>query len=105
MMLRKPFVSFVACFASAWPVRTCAVAGSSGLISLTSCAGVTPGFAATEIESSLPCLWKSSCAVGKSKIAIVAPPSEETPPIFTIPVIRYWCTGPCAIAPIVSPTL
>ncbi len=65
---RKPFVSFVACFASAWPVRTWAVGGRIGAISLTSSAGVVPDFAATSMPSSFPCLWKTCCAVGKSKI-------------------------------------
>ena len=40
---RKPLVSFVACFASACAVRTCAVGGRIGWISFTSCAGVTSG--------------------------------------------------------------
>ena len=100
---RKPFVSFVACCASACAVRTWAVGGRIGLISLTSCEGFTPGFAAMSIPSSLPSLWKIFCAVGKSKIAIVVPPSDETPPILTIPAILYRTTGPRAITPIVSP--
>ncbi len=97
-------MSFVACFASACPVRTCAVGGRSGLISFTSSCGVTFGFAATPIESSLPSLWNSRCAVGRSKIEIVVPPSESSPPNLTRPTIRKVCTGPRAITPIVSPT-
>ena len=84
---RKPFVSFVACFASACAVRTCAVGGRIGRISVTSCCGVVPGFAAMSIPSSFPSLWKIFCAVGKSKMTIVAPPSDETPPILTMPAI------------------
>ncbi len=40
MMVRKPLVSLVACFACASPVRTCAFAGSRGLISCTSWAAL-----------------------------------------------------------------
>ncbi len=43
--LRKPFVSFVSCFACAWPVLHLRVGGQDRRISATSCAGVTPGFA------------------------------------------------------------
>ncbi len=84
---RNPFVSFVACFASACAVRTWAVGGRIGAISLTSWAGVVPDFAAMSIPSSFPSLWKTFCAVGKSKMTIVAPPSDETPPILTTPAI------------------
>ena len=47
------------------PVRTCAAGGRSGRISASSCAAWTPGFAATSIESSLPALPNSFCAVGE----------------------------------------
>ncbi len=95
----------VDCFsACAWPVRTCAVGGSIGWISRTSCCGVTSGFAATSIESSFPSLRKSRCAVGRSKIESVAPPSEFSPPNLTMPTMRNVCSGPCATTPIVSPT-
>ena len=104
MMLRKPLVSFVDCWACPSPLRTCAFAGNSGRISLTRRAGEKPGLAATEIESSLPTLSNSLCATGKSKIAIVAPPSEDTPPIFAMPEMRNRCSGPRAITPIVCPT-
>ena len=105
MIERKPFVSFVAC--AAWPcaVRTSAVGGRIGLISCTSCAGLVPCVAAMSMASSFPSLWKIRCAVGKSKMAIVAPPSDETVPILTIPAIRNCCTGPRAITPIDWPTL
>ena len=42
-------------------------------------------------------MWKIFCAVGKSKIAIVAPPSDETPPILTMPDDRVWPLRPAAI--------
>ena len=42
-------------------------------------------FDAIPIESSLPSLLKIFCAVGRSKIASVAPPSELTPPKRTVP--------------------
>jgi len=47
------------------------------------------GDPATSIASSFPTLPKIFCAVGRSKIAIVAPPIDETLPSFTTPVIRY----------------
>jgi hypothetical protein len=104
-MVRKPFVSLAACFASCWPVRTCAVAGSSGRICETSSAGVTFGLPATPIESSLPTLLKIRCAVGGSKIASVEPPSELTLPNRTSPAMRNFCSGPRVRTPIESPTL
>ena len=33
------------------------------------------------------------------KIAIVEPPSDETPPNFTVPTILNCCTGPRAMTP------
>ena len=45
-------------------------------------------------------LW----AVGKVKMAIVAPPSEESPPNLTVPEILSRWTGPRAITPICCPT-
>ena len=41
-----------------------------------------------------PACWKSFCAVGRSKTAIVAPPIVETPPKLTRPEIRNGCAGP-----------
>ncbi len=105
MMERKPFVSFVCWFACAWPVRTWALIGRIGRTSRTSSDGETPCFAAMLMLSSLPALSKIVCAVGKSKIAIVAPPSDETLPNLTMPLIVYFCSGPRAMTPIVSPTL
>ncbi len=104
MMLRNPLVLLVACSASASPVRACALAGRIARTSRTTCAGVYPGRSAIEIESSLPTLPNSCWATEKSKIAIVAPPSEDTPPILAMPAIRIRCSAPRAITPIVSPT-
>ncbi len=103
-MVRKPLVSLDACFACAWPVRTSAVGGRIGRISLTSSCGETPGFAAMPIESRRPILLNSRCAVGRSKMESVPPPSELRPPNLTRPTIRKVFTGPRAITPIVSPT-
>jgi len=97
-------VSFAACFASCWPVRTCAVGGSSGRTCATSWSGVTLGLPARPIESSLPCLRKTRWAVGRSKIAIVAPPSELRPPKRMSPVMWNRSRGPRASTPIESPT-
>ena len=102
-MFRKPLVSFDACFACAWPVRTCAVGGRIGRTSDTSSCGETFGFDARAIESSRPILSNSRCAVGRSKIESVAPPSELRPPNLTRPTMRKVFTGPRAITPIVSP--
>ncbi len=52
----------------------------------------------------MPTLPNSRWASEKSKIAIVAPPSEDTPPIFAMPAIRMRCSAPRAITPIVWPT-
>ncbi len=65
---------------------------------------MTFGFPATPIESSFPSLRKMRCAVGRSKIESVAPPSESTPPNLTRPTMRNVCSGPCATTPIVSPS-
>ena len=62
--------------------------------------GGVPGLAATSIESSLPCFWNSCWAVGSVKIAIVAPPREDTPANFTVPTILNFWTGPRATTPI-----
>ena len=103
-MSRIPLVSDDCFAACAWPVRTCAVVGRIGWISRTSCCGVTFGFPATPIESSFPSLRKIRCAVGRSKIESVAPPSEFSPPNLTRPTMRNVCSGPCATTPIVSPS-
>ncbi len=66
--------------------------------------GCEPGSPRSRSRSSRPCWLNRRWATGKSKIAIVAPPSEDTPPIFTIPAMRMCCSAPRAITPIVWPT-
>ena len=104
MNLMPSFVSAASAEAWAAPVCTSAVAGTSGSSFWTSCSGVVPSLAATEIESKWPSFAKSFCAVGTSKTANVAPPIESTDPNLAMPVISYCSTGPSAATPIVSPT-
>ena len=61
--------------------------GRIGWISLTSCSGLVPDLAATSIESTRPTLRKIRWAVGSEKIAIVAPPSDDTPANLAVPAI------------------
>ena len=96
-----PSASSAAC---AVPVRTCTVGGRICSISDTSWDGETPGLPATRIWSSLPTLWKSRCAVGRSKPASVAPPIESTEPNLTIPETWSVSTGPSTWTPSVEPT-
>ena len=69
MNFRLSLVSLESAAACASPVLTSALAGSSGLISFVSAAGVTPSLALTEMLSYLPSFSNSFCAVGRSKIA------------------------------------
>ena len=101
---RKPLTSSLSFFACEAAVRTVAVGGSTGLISLTSFDGATPDLPAMRMSSSFPSFWNSRWAVGRSKIAIVAPPIEETEANFATPLIRNGRSGPSAATPIVSPT-
>ena len=87
MNFRLSLVSLASAAACASPVLTSALDGSSGLISFVSASGVTPSLALTEIESNWPCFSNSACAVGRSKIASEAPPSESTEPNVATPVI------------------
>ena len=87
MNFRLSLVSFESAAAWASPVLTSALAGSSGLISLVSAAGVTPSLALTEMLSYWPSFSNSFWAVGRSKTAIEAPPSESTEPNVATPVI------------------
>ena len=90
----KSLMSFeLACACSA-PVLTAAEAGRIGATSRFSCSGETPSFAASEIASYWPTLSRSFWAVGTSKTANVAPPSESTPPMLAVPVIVYQRAGP-----------
>ena len=51
-----------------------------------SSAGEVPSLAAIEMPSKRPSLSSSVWAVGRSQIAIVAPPSESSPPKVAMPV-------------------
>ena len=102
--LRLSFVSFAASAASSAASSTSALAGASFCTALRTAAGAVPSFAVIEIESYWPSWWSRACAVGRSTIAITAPPSESTSPNFATPVIVYCSTGPLADTPILSPT-
>ena len=102
---RNAVVSFESFFACCAALVTCAVGGRICRISDTSRAVGTFGCAATRIRSSLLGLRNSCCAVGRSKIASVAPPIEETEASSAIPVTRNRSTGPRACTPIGLPTL
>ena len=95
-----PCLSRAACSS---PVVACAVAGSRGAISRASSACETPGSAATWIAWK-PLMPSTERAVGMSKTAIVAPPSESTSPNRARPVTRKVRTGPSLRTPISSPT-
>jgi hypothetical protein len=77
--------SSAACSAASWACRS---PGRSGLIRSTSCAGVVPRFAATEIESKRPSRCSNAWAVCTSQTAMLAMPSESTPPKDTVPLSR-----------------
>ena len=67
---------------------------------------VTSGFREMRMWSSFPTLWKSACAVGRSKPASVAPPmSRLLAPNLTRPETRNGFAPPCASTLIMSPTL
>ena len=103
MIVVKVAISPEASSASSTPVRTVTSSPSSASIRLASSAGETPSSAAAWIASSCPCLSSSACAVGTSKIAKVAPPSELSSPYFATPTIRYCVAGPSAATPMRSP--
>ena len=71
----------------------------------SSSASDTPGLAPTRITSSLPSLSNRLCAVARSKTVIVVLPIEPTEPKRTMPLIRYFATGPSPNAPTVWPTV
>ena len=108
---RKPCRKVMNSFVSAASSSDCCAAeitwvlsGSTGRISSISCWSETPARAATATSSSLPSLSKSRCAVGRSKPARVAPPSEEAEPNVMIPEMRSRSAGPAAWTPTSSPT-
>ena len=102
MSTKNAMLSWSALACSA-PVRTCVVEGSSGSIASSSLACETPLAAETEMASK-PSLSSRRWAVGTSKIANVAPPSESRSPYLAMPVIRKGSTGPLAATRTVSPT-
>jgi hypothetical protein len=97
--------SFASSFAWACPVRACAVAGRIGRISSTSCCGVVPSFAATEISSNCPMRSSSDWAVGMVKTVNVAEPMELTSPYCARPTSLNSRTGWRVAILIVSPIL
>ena len=82
----KVVTSLESAAARAADVSTLTLAGSVGRICRISSAGEVPSAAVTEIES-YPCLSNNCCATGRSKTAIVAPPSDSTSPNEATPVI------------------
>ena len=86
------------------PVRTVTSSPSSASIRRASSAGETPSSAAAWIASSCPSLSSSACAVGTSKMAKVALPSELRSPYLAIPTIRNCRAGPSAATPTRSPS-
>ena len=86
------------------PDRTVTDAPSSSRMPATSSSGVTPSSAAACTASSSPSLSSSAWAVGMSKIANVAPPSELSSPYLAMPTISYCWAGPSAATPIRSPS-
>jgi hypothetical protein len=83
----KPETFFSSCFACAVASRTWAVTGSSGRISLSTLVVGAPGFDCTRITSSLPSFPSRRCAVGRLKMAIVAPPIELTDESSAMPLM------------------
>jgi hypothetical protein len=79
--------SFPSLSARASPLWTCAAAGRSGRTCAISASVETPGRAAIEIASN-PVFPSTRRAVGTSKTAIVAPPSESTSPNLASPTTR-----------------
>ena len=82
-MLWVSLASAAACAALSLTAR---LAGTRGWTARTSSEGDVPSLAAIEIPSKSPCLCSSVCAVGRSQIASVAPPSESTSPNVAMPV-------------------
>ncbi len=103
MMLVNVATSSESSLACSAPDRTVTDVPSSSRMLATSSAGATPSCAATCTESSSPSLSRSAWAVGMSKMANVAPPSELTSPYLAMPTISYSWAGPRAATPIRSP--
>jgi hypothetical protein len=104
MMFVNVVTSAESSLACSVPDRTVTDVPSSLRMRATSSSGATPSCAAACTESSSPSLSRSAWAVGTSKMANVAPPSELTSPYLAIPTISYSRAGPRAATPIRSPT-
>ncbi len=103
--LMKLLTSEASSDACAVPLRTCVPGGRIERTEASSFTSGTSGFEAIRIASSLPCLPKRSCAVGRSKPASVAPPIVARSPVnLTMPEMWKIRTGPSDWIPIVSPT-
>ena len=97
-------MSLASCFACCSPVFTCAVGGRIEWISARSLGVDIAAVFETRIWSSWLRFSNSFCAVGRSKIAMVAPPIVETPPSSAMPTMRNGFVGPCTDTPIFCPT-
>ena len=103
MIVVKVAISPESSSACSTPVRTVTSAPSSPSIRRASSSAGTPSAAATWTASSCPSLSSSFCAVGMSKMANVAPPSELRSPYLAMPTTRYRRAGPSAATPTRSP--
>ena len=104
MMLTKRAMPALSASARTSAVCTCTVSDANGCSRLASAAALTPSSAATETTSSRPSLWRSRCATGRSKTAIVAPPSELTFPKRASPTTAKGAAGPNTAIRTASPT-
>ncbi len=104
MMLVNVATSSESSLACSVPDRTVTDVPSSSRMRATSSSGATPSCAAACTASSLPSLSRSAWAVGTSKMANVAPPSELRSPYLATPTISYSRAGPRAATPTRSPT-
>ena len=86
MALTMTLVSLASAAACCSESLTSRLAGTSGWTARMSSADEVPSLAAIEMPSKRPCLSSSVWAVGRSQIAIVAPPSESSPPKVAMPV-------------------
>ena len=93
MIVVKVAISLDCSSACSTPVRTVTSLPSSAWIRCASSSGVVPSAAAAWTASSWPSLSSSSCAVGTSKMANVALPSELSSPYLATPTIRNPAPG------------
>ena len=86
MAFTMTLVSLASAAACCSESLTSRLAGTSGWTARMSSSGDVPSLAAIEMLSKRPSLSSSVWAVGRSQIAIVAPPSESIPPKVAMPV-------------------